>query len=45
MVLLEIDKSLEIDFYYTVLSFDLAISLQIKGAKESMLDAKEVAEQ
>ncbi len=31
MILLDIDKNLEVDLYSTVLLFNLTISLQIKG--------------
>lgn len=44
IILLEIDKKLEIIIYYAVLPFDLAISLRIKNSKELLFDTKEVAE-
>ena len=38
IILLEVDKSLEIDFYYTILPFDLTIYLWIKNSEESLLN-------
>ena len=45
VILLEVDKRLEIRFYRTILTFCLAVCLQVKGGGESPLDAEEVAEQ
>ena len=42
IVLLEIDKSLEVSLYDIILSFCLAVSLQIKGGEKLTVDAKEV---
>ena len=44
IVLLEIDKRLEVDFYNTVLSFALAVSLRMEGDEKPTLDIKEVSE-
>lgn len=38
IILLAIDKSFEIDFYYIVLPLSLAISLRIKSSKKLLLD-------
>ena len=43
IILLKVDKSLELGFHYTILSFSLAIHLQVKDNEESPLDAKEIA--
>ena len=45
IVLLKINKDLEIVFYNTILIFDLAIIFLIKGGEKPMLDAEEVTKQ
>ena len=45
IVLLEIDEGLEVSFHYTILSFNLPVSLQMDGGSKPMLDTKEVAKQ
>ena len=45
IVLFEVDKSLEVCFHRTILSFRLAVRLRVKGSGEPPLDAEEVAEQ
>ena len=42
IILLKVDKDSEISFHYTILLFSLAICLQVKGNRESLLDAKEI---
>ena len=42
IILLEIDKSLEVDFYHTILSLNLVVYLQIEGSRQSLLDAEEI---
>ena len=44
IVLLEIDKSLEVGFHGTVLPFGLAVGLRIEGGEKPTLHAEEVAE-
>lgn len=39
VILLEVDKNLDVGFYFTVLSFSLIISLRIKGGKKFLFDA------
>lgn len=36
--LLKVDQSLEVGFYFTVLSFHLAFNLRIKGDRELLLN-------
>lgn len=43
IVLLKVDKDLEIDFHYTVLPFSLAVNLRVKGSKKSLLNVQEGA--
>ena len=43
LILLKIDKSLEVGFYYTILFFDLTICLWVEDGGESPLDAEEIA--
>lgn len=45
IVLLKIDKNLEIRFYYTILMFYLPICLKIKSGGELPFNAKKVAKQ
>ena len=42
IILLKVDKSLKIGFYYTILPLSLAVCLQVKSAEEFLLDAKEI---
>ena len=42
IILIEVDKNLEIGFYYTILPFNLAIYLQVKGNGKSLFDAKKI---
>ena len=42
IILLEINKSLEVGFYYTILPLSLTIYLQIKSSKEFLLNVKEI---
>ena len=44
IILFEIDKSLKVGVYDTVLLFVLANNLQIEGGKKPMLDVEEIAE-
>ena len=39
IILLEVDKNLEVNFYHTILPLSLAVYLQVKGNRESLLDA------
>ena len=43
IVLLEVDKCLEVGFHYMILLFCLTVCLQVKDGGESPLDIKEVA--
>ena len=43
IILLKVDKSLEVGFHYAILSFGLTIRLWIEGGGESPLNAKEIA--
>ena len=42
IILLEVKKSLKIDFYYTILPFGLIVCLWMEGNEESLLNAKEI---
>ena len=42
IILLNIDESLKIGFYYTILPFGLTIYLWVEGGEESPLDAEEI---
>lgn len=42
--MIEIDESLEVDLYYSVLLFSLTIDLQLEGGWKLLLDANEVIE-
>ena len=42
IILLEVDKSLEVSFYYIILPLSLTIRLRVEGNKEYPLDAKEI---
>ena len=43
IILLKDDKGLEIGFYHTILLLSLAVHLQVKGNRESLLDIEEIA--
>ena len=43
IILLKIDKNLEINFYYIILPFSLIIYLWIKDDRKSLLDTKKIA--
>ena len=43
IILLEVDKNLEVGFYCTILPFSLAVRLRVEGGGESLLDAEEIA--
>ena len=43
IILCEIDKSLKVDFYCTILPFDLIVYLWVKGDGEFLLNAKKIA--
>ena len=42
IILLKIDKNLEINFYYIILPLNLAVYLQIESDKEFLFDIKEI---
>ena len=42
IILLKVDKNLEIGFYCTILPLSLAVHLWVEGGGESLLDAKEI---
>ena len=42
IILLKVDKNLEVSFYYTILPFSLVVCLQVEGGGESPLDAEEI---
>ena len=43
VVLLKVDKDLEVGFHYAISPLCLAINLRVEGGEESLFDAKEVA--
>ena len=43
IILLKVDKGLELGFYHTILPFNLAVYLQIEGGREFPLNTKEIA--
>ena len=43
IILLKVDKSLEVGFHHTILPLCLAVYLRIEGGGESLLDAEEIA--
>ena len=43
IILLKVDKSSEVGFYYTILPFSLAVYLWVEGGEEFPLYAKEIA--
>ena len=42
IILLKVDKSLEVGFYYAILHFGLTVRLLIKDGRKSPLNAKEI---
>ena len=42
IILLKVNKNLEVSFYHTILPFNLAVCLQVKGNKEFLFDVKEI---
>ena len=42
IILLKVDKDLEVGFHYTILPLSLAVCLWVKGGGESLLDAKKI---
>ena len=45
IILLKVVKNLEVSFYYTILSFGLAVCLWIENGREFLPDIKEIAYQ
>lgn len=45
VILFKIDNSLELNFYYIILSFGLTIRLKMKGDKKLLLDLEEIVKQ
>ena len=43
IILLKVDKSLEVGLHYTILSFGLIVCLWVKSSRESPFDTKEIA--
>ena len=43
IILLKVDKGLEVDFYCTILPFSLAVRLWVEGGGKFPLNAKEIA--
>ena len=43
VIIFKIDKGLKVGFYYTILLLGLTVCLWIKGSRESLLNAKEIA--
>ena len=43
IILLKIDKSLEVGFYCTILPLSLAVYLRVEDGGKYLLDAKEIA--
>ena len=43
IILLKVDKSLEVGFYCIILSLSLAVYLQVKSGKKFLLDIEEIA--
>ena len=42
IILLKVDKSLEVGFHRTILPLSLTVCLWVEGGEESPLDAKEI---
>ena len=45
IILLKVDKNLQIGFHYTILSLSLAICLRVESGKKSLLNVEEIAQQ
>ena len=45
VILFKFDKSLEVSFYHTILTFGLAIYLKMKSCRKFLFDSEKVAEQ
>ena len=43
IILLKVDKNLEVSFYYAILLFGLIVYLWVKDNEKSLLDTKEIA--
>ena len=43
IILLEVDKGLEVGFHCTILSLNLAVHLRVEGGEESPFYAEEIA--
>ena len=43
IILLKIEKSLEVNFHCTILPFSLTVCLQVEGGRDFLLDIKEIA--
>ena len=39
IILLEVDKSLEVGFYHTILPFDLLVHLRVESSRKFLLNA------
>ena len=42
IILLKVDKSSKVGFYYTILAFGLTVCLWVEGDGEYLLDAKKI---
>ena len=42
IILLKVDKGLEVNFYHAILPFNLTVHLWIEDGRESPLDVKEI---
>ena len=42
IILLEVDKNLEVGFYYALLPFDLTVCLWVEGSGEFLLYVEEI---
>ena len=43
IILLEVDKDLEVGFHCTILSLSLVVYLRVEGGRKSLLDMREIA--
>ena len=43
IILFQVDKSLEVGFYHTILPFSLIVYLWMEGGRKSPLDIEEIA--
>ena len=43
VILLKVDKNLDIGFYHAMLSFGMTVRLLVKGGKEFLLNVEEIA--